>query len=315
MGYSVYKLEFSTGLHIGQDTGGPSLDDGKMTIHSDTLFSALCCEGVKQGLLPQLVKYFKENILAISDTFPFSGEELFLPKPILFTGNRQKEGDPALRKQFKSLAYIPLASFTDYIQGLKGASFDLGGIENEFGSLTVDTKVALSRLEKPQPYHLASWRFKKNCGLYLIVKAEEQEALAIFLKLLTALGLSGIGGKQSVGLGKFTIEEIEMPGELLSLLENKNKASYQMILGTALPNDSDLEAVIQDGWYALLRRGGFIRSETYGEGQLKKRTIHMLAPGSCLKNRFLGGLFDLADGGGTHPVWRCGNTLFAGVNI
>ena len=63
-----------------------------------------------------------------------------------------------------------------------------------------------------------------------------------------------------------------------------------MLLGTALPIDAELDDVLSDSWYALVRRGGFIRSATYAPGQLKKRTLYMLAPGSCLRFRFRGGM-------------------------
>jgi CRISPR-associated protein Csm4 len=133
------------------------------------------------------------------------------------------------------------------------------------------------------------------------------------LEILTELSLSGVGGKQSAGLGKFKVEEIPVPKELAELLENE-KAPWQILLGTALPKDEELEEALFGGWYALIRRGGFVRSDHYGDRQLKKRTIYMLAPGSCLKKRFTGGFFDLK-GHGAHPVWRLGKTLFAGVNL
>ena len=44
MEYSLYRLNFTTFLHIGEDNGAVSLDSSRMTIHADTLFAALCCE-------------------------------------------------------------------------------------------------------------------------------------------------------------------------------------------------------------------------------------------------------------------------------
>ena len=38
MHYAVYKLEFTTALHIGNDSGSATLPSAEMTIHSDTLF-------------------------------------------------------------------------------------------------------------------------------------------------------------------------------------------------------------------------------------------------------------------------------------
>jgi len=163
------------------------------------------------------------------------------------------------------------------------------------------------------PYNVAYWRFNENSGLYIVVRYENEAALSFLEDTLSALGLSGIGGKQSVGLGKFSLQKYDLPSKLISLLED-TKADYQMLLGTALPWDHELDTALDGGWYGVVRRGGFVRSETYSKTPLKKRTVYMLTPGSCLKSRFEGGIFDLSDGG-THPVWRCGKTLFAGVRL
>ncbi len=124
---------------------------------------------------------------------------------------------------------------------------------------------------------------------------------------------SGIGGKQSSGLGKFDVQQSHVPAELMELIED-DQAEYQMLIGTALPVDVELDKVLCNGWYTLIRRGGFIRSQNYAPGQLKKRTMYMLAPGSCLQSRFTGGMSDLSDNG-AHPVWRCGSTIFVGVKM
>jgi len=314
MAYSLYKLEYSTGLHIGIDSGGSSLDDGRMTIHSDTLFSAICCECVKSGNSTRLYDFFAQNILTISDALPYHGSEFFLPKPILFTGNVKREGNPELRKLFKSIEYIPLSAFSEYVGNMSsGTELDPECLKYDFGRLVIDTRVALRNNSQPTPYNVAYWRFSKDSGLYIIVDFQKEEALSFFENALTALGLSGIGGKQSVGLGKFSVQRCPLPPKLAALLED-TEANYQMLLGTALPYDKELDTALDSGWYGVVRRGGFIRSDTYSEVPLKKRTMYMLAPGSCLKSRFEGGIFDLSDGG-AHPVWRCGKTLFAGVRI
>lgn len=313
MGYFLYKLEFTTGLHIGRDKGGASLDDSRMTIHSDTLFSALCCECANARDIERLHKYFSEDILAISDTFPYQGDEYFLPKPILYIGNFKREGNPETRKEMKSIEYIPLSAFDRYLKGLSGFEVALEDFKFDFGGTAAYTRVAIKDHPQPMPYHVGYWRFAKDSGLYFIVHSQNQRALSFFEDLISSLGLSGIGGKQSSGLGKFNIEKVSVPPKLQELLEDKD-ANYHMLLGTALPNDEALEETLSDGWYTFIRRGGFVRSDSYSQRQLKKRTIYMLSPGSCLKTRFTGEIFDLSDGG-SHPVWRCGKTLFMGVRL
>lgn len=312
MEYFLYKLRFTTALHIGKDNSGPSLDNGQMAIHADTLFAALCCEGVRKGKTEQIVKHFQEGTLVISDALPYDREELYLPKPIIYLKNIKRE-DAGQKKNLRKIEYIPLKRFNEYINNLSEADLDLNKLHYSFGQLSTVTRVALKGTEQPLPYHLAAWKFREGCGLYTIVGVKDNDALSLFEKLLSDLGWSGIGGKQSSGWGKYEIEKIKPPEELQKML-NDEKAAYQMLLGTALPVDEELEEVLASGWYSLIRRGGFVRSETYAPVQLKKRSIYMLGPGSCLSKRFSGDMHDLSDNG-AHPVWRCANTLFVGVNI
>jgi CRISPR/Cas system CSM-associated protein Csm4 (group 5 of RAMP superfamily) len=84
MEYSLYRLNFTTCLHIGRDTGAVSLDSSRMAIHADTLFAALCCEAAGDERLGKLVEYFTEGTLAISDAWTcssrlFSGSRLPVP--------------------------------------------------------------------------------------------------------------------------------------------------------------------------------------------------------------------------------------------
>lgn len=314
MAYSLYRLEFTTAVHIGSDTGGSSLDNAQMTIHADTFFSALCCEAAKRNRISQLVEYFRQGSLVLSDALPYHGEELYLPKPILFTAHKQQAGDASLKKRLKSLQYIPLSAFQEYLEGISTTSpLDPDKLQCSFGQMGILTRVAIKGHTPPLPYHIASWKFAKDCGLYLILRAEQEAAIDLFDNLLTDLGWTGIGGKQSSGWGKFQFKKYRVPDALESLL-NDDQAEYQMLLGTGLPVDAELEQTLMDGWYRLVRRGGFVRSEKYASQPLKKRTIYLLAPGSCLRRRFRGGMFDLSEHG-AHPVWRSANTLFMGVRL
>ena len=313
MDYFLYKLNFTTPLHIGRNSGGASLDDGQMTIHADTLFAALGCEAVKQGKIDELYTCFNEGCLTISDALPYKSNELYLPKPVLYINNMKREGNASIKKALKAMEYIPLTEFSDYLQTINMAGFDPDKFTVTFGNMSVSSRVAIKGQTPPLPYHAAAWRFNPGCGLYIILKSKQPSAIELFTNLLGGLGLSGIGGKQSSGWGKFEVYQSQAPDNLIEML-NDSQAEYQMLLGTALPKDEELEDALKNGWYTLVRRGGFIRSQTYAPGQFKKRTIYMLGPGSCLRRRFEGGMFDLSDNG-NHPVWRSGKTLFVGVNI
>lgn len=313
MDYCLYKLSFTTALHIGKDNAGPSLDNGQMAIHADTLFAALCSEAARAGHLEFLVNHFRAGHLVISDALPYNREDIFLPKPILFLDNKQREGDSGLKKKLKKIEYIPLSKFDAYLRNLSATVPDLQDLEYGFGQLSTLTRVAIKGNEQPMPYHVAAWEFAEGCGLYIIAGVNDPKAQEIFAQLLVNLGYTGIGGKQSSGWGKYDVEQHPVP-ESLNIMLGDQQASYQMLLGTALPVDEQLDDILAESWYTLLRRGGFVRSETYADTPLKKRTLYMLGPGSCLRQRFRGGMFDLSDHG-AHPVWRCGNTLFVGVNV
>ena len=43
MKHLIYKLKFPGGIHIGSGR----LSSAEMTVHADTLFSAMCIEGLK----------------------------------------------------------------------------------------------------------------------------------------------------------------------------------------------------------------------------------------------------------------------------
>jgi len=313
MDYSLYKLDFKTPLHIGRDAGGPSLDNGQMAIHADTIFSALCCEAAGDARLERLVDHLRNGVLAFSDALPYAGDELYLPKPVIYIANRRREGDAGLKKRLKDIEYIPLSGFEDYLQNLAGSCMDIDSLSVTFGQLTTVTRVAIKGNDAPLPYHVASWRFTDGCGLYVVIGYTDEQALSLVEDLLIRLGLSGIGGKRSSGWGKYETSRAPVPGALLARLKDES-ATYQMLMGTALPAEEEMEELLRQGWYTVVRRGGFIRSETYAPGQLKKKTMYMLGPGSCLRRRFRGGLHDLSDNGG-HPVWRSANSLFVGVKI
>lgn len=320
MPYSLYKLNFTTGLHIGADFGSDSLGSSRMTIRSDTLFSALCCECRRDaGKLNRLYSLVSQGKLVFSDALPFSGNELYLPKPVLYIDNIKNEGSSTQKKILKKIEYLPLSRFDSYLASLKSSEPLTEDLHKEFGIKVSTDRVTLKDPEKPEPYTVAYFRFYDGCGLYIIVYYTDSEAESFTADLLLSLGLSGVGGKHTTGLGKFDIKREEVPQPYLELLNNTS-AGYHMLLGTALPEDSELEAVLSGGWYSLVRRGGFIQSETFLSEQveqveqMKKKTIYMLSAGSCLKSRFSGGMFDLSPGG-RHPVWRCGKSIFAGISL
>lgn len=313
MPYSIFNLKFETGVHTGLSNGGPSLDDGQMTIHSDTLFSALYCEAMKYGQQDQLLSYFKSGTLAISDALPFHKDSYFLPKPLIHVERRAKTESASVKKAMKAISHIALQDFACYVQGLSSGSNPDWLQKPNFGVMSIQTRVSLRNGAQPLPYQVAIWTFSPHSGLYIILRHLEDDALRMFKQMLTALGACGIGGKQSSGLGKFCVEHSPAPEEMLTMLGDES-ASYQMLLGLSLPQKGQLEAAMAQGWYTLTRRGGYARSHNDGL-PFKRNTVYMLSTGACFTQRFQGEVLNLCPPQGTHPVWRCANTLFLGVNI
>ena len=82
-------------------------------------------------------------------------------------------------------------------------------------------------------------------------------------RLLSALGMSGIGGKISSGYGSFTVEEridlcapFDAQTEWLHDALEKRDAKHQLLLTTSLPADDELEDALEGAQYQLVRRAG-----------------------------------------------------------
>ena len=69
MKYSIYKLEFQTGVHLG--TG--MLNESEYTFRADQLFSALYIEALKLECEKQFYDCVKRGKLLFSDAFRTKG--------------------------------------------------------------------------------------------------------------------------------------------------------------------------------------------------------------------------------------------------
>ena len=110
--YFVYKLEFAAGVHLGEGT----LNSSSVSIHADTLFSALYIEALKQGNADQLLNVIKSRTLSFSDAFPYDGEEYYIPKPIIKIDPKDGNGSES-KKYYKNLTFLPLSVLDKYLEG------------------------------------------------------------------------------------------------------------------------------------------------------------------------------------------------------
>lgn len=324
MQYCLYKLNFTTPVHIGADNGSGALVSSELTIHSDTLFSALYIESLKSGNSENLLKSFSNGSAVISDLLPFKNEEFYIPKPIYKMGLKQNETNDEDRKAAKNLKYIPVSQFDCYLKSLKGTDiFDARSVSSDIRSIatiSVRKRVSLKGLEQSRPYHVGVTTFEKNSGLFLVVGFDKEENLALIHKLLEALSYSGIGGKRTTGLGKFELDDvIYLDGpyspslEVLSKMLSAQSATF-MTLNTSLAEDDELDSAVDNGYFQLIRRGGFVQSSNYADSFYKKKEMYAFAAGSCFKEKFQGMVADVSQGG-NHPVYRFLKPIFLGVSV
>lgn len=298
MEYKLYKLTFQSAVHFGKQNP----DEGEHTCCADTIFSALCHEALKCGdlVLQKLYHAAKEGKLLLSDAFPYMGDTYFVPKPIKRIGYEEYGGDSVKKKALKKLKYIPVDMLTIYLRG----EYDTAAAPDlkTLGHFEMKMAVSIRGEEETKPYRVGTYYYHAGNGLYLIIGYQEEEMLKMAEELLENLSFSGLGGKRSAGLGRFTLGGGRMPDGLLERLEGSG-AGY-MSLSVSMPTDSELEKAIEGAEYALCKRSGFVLSENYAEEQMRKKDFYVFQSGSCFTTRFCGDIYDVSEGGGRHPVYR-----------
>lgn len=160
------------------------------------------------------------------------------------------------------------------------------------------------------PYSVDVYQFRPGCGLYLITGFADEKLQNQFDTLLYSLsysGLSGLGGKRSAGLGRFTAEKTAMPAALEERLRGKKTPC--MALSVCMAETDELENMMEGARYLLLKRSGFIASPDYVPELRRKRDFYSFCAGSCFEKRFAGNIFDVG-GSGAHPVYRYAAALW-----
>jgi len=322
--YFLYKLKFKTPLHVGNDSGSAGLVSSGITVHSDTLMSALYIESIRIKREDELFSAYESGKIAVSSLFPYCGDELFLPKPVYAYKADVTTSSSENYKLYKKLQYIPLSMFEEYLASLNGeGTFDAEKAQELMkGVARVDTRarVKVNYPDDNEPYYVGTTTFADSCGLYFITGYESEDEKNLFETLLGQLSYGGIGGKRSSGLGKFEVigkirltEEVSEPYKTLYKMLCGNYHVF-MSINVSLAKDDELDAATDGGYYVLLRRGGFVGSEEYSDTPLKKKLMYAFGEGSCIKTPYKGYIADVSQGG-NHPVYRFLKPLFVGVEL
>ena len=312
MKYKIVRLRFDGDVHFGEGM----LETSGSSISADMLFSALCCELAGSGKtedIEKLVSEVREGKLRISDTFPFSGQTLYLPRPYISVKADNDDGNSVKKKAFRKLKYIPTELYETFLKGeftfeeCKKAVDDISKIS---GFSLYEQVAVRSGEEDPEPYSVGKIRFRDNSGLWFILSAFDDLLLSEYEALIFAVGLSGIGGKRSSGCGRFTPEFCEVPGYLLEKLENDSGSAVS--LSVCLPKNDEIESIIDDASYSLIKKSGFVYSETYSDTPHKKNDLYVFGAGSCFGKRFAGDVYDVS-GDGKHKVYRYAVPMFMSI--
>lgn len=307
MKYTIYKMQFRTGVHFGQGR----LDNGGIECYADTIFSAICIEALKIGgkeYLEKVVDTFKTQKALLSDAFPYSNNTYYLPKPFMKIEKSDTDSDKNDKKQFKKMNYIPLEQMQEYING----SIDARKVNESIKEVYTEelrTRVSVNDTDQA-PYNLQVNRFTDNNGLYIILGYDSDEIKDMLENILVALSYTGIGGKISTGLGKFELINKKVPTILEDMLTQD--ADTYMTLSISLPKDEELDDIVENGMYTVIKRSGFVNSSTYADNFTRKKDIYMMKSGSCFAKKYNGDIYDVSTGG-NHAVYRYGKPIMIGV--
>ncbi|MGN0241165.1 MAG: type III-A CRISPR-associated RAMP protein Csm4 [Candidatus Weimeria sp.] len=310
MDYKIYKLTFPGGVHFGNN----SLERSEETFHADTLFSALCQEAVRNydGALETLVSSVRNGDFRVSDSFPFMGDTLYLPKPYINIRSEKDEGNSKKKKKFKNLHYIPAELYADFLKGdfpIDERGDELKGLGHHMTKTAVNVR---NEEAESVPYRVGSFWFEKNCGLYVIMGFENDGTQYMVEDLMDSLSYDGIGGERSSGYGRFEFRSASMPQKLETALSGTHPE--YVTLSVSLPDDEELDMALKDASYQMIRRSGFVSSSRYSDTQMRKNDLYVFDAGSVFKNKFEGQIADVSSGG-SHPVYRYAEPMFLGVDV
>ena len=119
MKYSIYKLEFQTGVHLGMGM----LNESEYTFRADQLFSALYIEALKLKCEKEFYDCVKRGKLLFSDAFPYLGKTYMIPKPMLYVEPKVR-GISEQKKLFKKMKFISIEQIEEFLNGTMNLSED-----------------------------------------------------------------------------------------------------------------------------------------------------------------------------------------------
>lgn len=315
--YHVYRLDFKDNfVHFGDN----DLAESKLTIDSKTLFSAIINEAVSfygENFVDEIFSQIKIDNFRISNLLPYIDDELFIPKPIISKDEFEKleinPNNKNPKKDLKKINFIGVSMFSDYLNILKKSEFN----ENTFDdykdlSFGVSTNITKNKIgtEKTEPFDIGAYKFNKNAGLYFILKCDDVSFIEKFNRLMKSLGITGIGGKRSIGFGAFNIStyEVKKSDIIYTYLDNDKK--YNMLISSCIPKEDEVFILSKpSSYYTLTVKSGFKYSVVDNIANKKKGVVYIDA-GSVLAEKIVGKIKDIKKDVDKHPIYNYGLSLF-----
>ena len=313
MSIRTIKLSFLAPVHFGNGR----LSDNSINCDAAMLFSALYIEALNDGCSKELYIAATEGNLTISDAFPFIDDVFYLPKPMTpletIPGGkavRTNKNDSLVKKAFKKLSFVPASYYNTYFAGDLDPFSILDGLN--LGEAAVQTKVNLTNEEKPaEPYHVGSFSFHENAGLYFLVDGTYE-----IEPLLKQLQYSGLGGERSSGYGRFfySISDINPLEQVKTSGADPSGLHGWVLLASAAPKINETTDTLLDGAsYNLVRKSGFVQSQSHSSNPQKKRDFYTFAAGSFFNHKFDGAIYDVNTTPNAHPVYRYARAMWLEV--
>lgn len=307
-------------FHIGER--GVGIEEAAALPRSDTMFAALAsawrlmygAERLEKLLLEFPINGVNgeapapEPPVRLSSAFPYAGGVQFLPRPLFHLDGAGEDAKTGKQVEWVSWdimrtliqSAVPLTvDREDLIQGRRlwlsptdhnklppvaqsEKKVWFAGDEAMVPRVALDRRSSASNL-----FFQGQVRFQEDCGLYLLAQfagpkaSEYKTAVEDGLNLLGELGL---GGRRSVGLGRFALQEPEPV--VLPSVGGSDDLHFLLSLYHPTPSEVSPLAVLgkpgmlDDARYQLIQRRGWLSSPD-GAG-LRRKSLRMLTEGSIV---------------------------------
>jgi CRISPR-associated protein Csm4 len=348
--YGYYRIVPTGPLHFGER--GTGLEETASTLHSDSLFAAIVAawrildgpQAIQERLqgFPTPENPTSEPPFVLSSTFPYVGDVLFLPRPLV---SMSRKGRQLSTRQWKQVRYVSIGRMLDIIQqrgpasrierdellqegALWATKGECNRLRDQFrekdlfnfrvwqsGDNAMVPRVTVDRITSASAvYFCGRILFHEGCGLYCLVRYNRANYQSYVERALCFLADAGIGGRRNQGYGQFRLEpspnESNTQPSLLwrITMPKPQEANAALLLSLYHPTLAEAQAgLLQTASYQLLFRRGWIGSPD--DGGKRRLSLCMLAEGAVLPNREqepIGDVVDLRPAGFPHPVYRSG---------